>query len=231
MNKLLAALLALASGVASAQALQARDIDGNGSVDAYYDVAQNLTWLADANYYATLGNPVGHNALGQAMLPGQMTYTAALSFVDSLNVYGVDDWRLPARLLPHGGNDPIFCDATSCNPRMSSPSELSFLAGILAGTSGPFSNVQAGQYMTLADDGGSSYRPVMELRNMYTNARQYTDELSIAYGFVWAVRSGDVGQVGGSVAPVPEPSTYALSLAGLLLTATWCRRKRHTLRR
>ncbi|HET7794840.1 MAG TPA: PEP-CTERM sorting domain-containing protein [Rhizobacter sp.] len=230
MRKLLAALLALASGVASAQALQARDIDGNGSVDAYYDVAQNLTWLADANYYATLGNPVGRNVFGQPMLPGQMTYTAALSFVDSLNVYGVDDWRLPARLLPHGGDNPIFCNATSCNPRMSSPSELSFLAGTLAGTSGPFSNLQNGQYMTLADNGGTSFAPVMELRNMYTNTRQYTDELSNVYGFVWAVRTGDVGLV-GSVAAVPEPSTYALSLAGLLLTATWCRRKRQTLRR
>ena len=29
--------------------LQARDIDGDGTVDAWYDTALDLTWLADAN--------------------------------------------------------------------------------------------------------------------------------------------------------------------------------------
>ena len=227
MKKFLLALSALLSGAAGAQALQSRDIDGNGSVDAYYDMAQNLTWLADANYYATLGNPAGVNGFGQTMLAGQMTFTAALSFVDGLNIGGVDDWRLPERFLPHGGGNPAFCDATSCYPRMSVPSELSFLAGALGGTSGPFANLQNGQYMTQADNGGSAAAaPVLELRNLYTNQYQYTDETRFAYGYVLAVRSGDVAQAGGTVTPVPEPSTYALTLAGLLLTAAWVQRQR-----
>src|SRR5690349_11799993 len=33
--------------------LQARDINSDGLVDAYYDTALNLTWLADANFAKT----------------------------------------------------------------------------------------------------------------------------------------------------------------------------------
>lgn len=212
--------LLLVAGAANAQTFQARDFNSDGAVDAFYDTTQNLTWLADANYYATQGNPLVVNGWGQTMLPGQMTYVGALSWIDTLSVYGVDDWRLPQRFLPHGGADPILCSETTCHPRLEVPSELSFLATALAGTSGPFLNVQEGAYMSAAADGGTGMY-VMELRDMQTNANFYTDETSWAYGYVWAVRDGDVA----NVAAVPEPGTYALMLAGLLAVGARVSRK------
>jgi hypothetical protein len=85
---LVAAFFALAS--ASAQAtpvsgqgtwettLQARDINGDGIVDAYYDRALNITWLADWN------------------VNGPITQSDALAWAAGLNEYGITGWRLPA---------------------------------------------------------------------------------------------------------------------------------------
>lgn len=215
--------LLLVVGAANAQTFEARDLNRDGGIDAFYDTAQNLTWLADANYYATLGNPPGTNAWNQTMQPGQMTYMASLSWIETLSVHGVDDWRLPERFLPHGGADPVLCSETMCHPRLVVPSELSFLATALAGTSGPFLNVQDGAYMTAAADGGTGMY-VLELRDMQTNTHLYTDETSWAYGYVWPVRDGDVASVGA----VPEPATYAMLLAGLVAVGVGVRRKRQS---
>ena len=65
MRKLIALGLLLSCGVAQSAAvsgqgtwettLQARDVDANGVVDAYYDTVLDITWLADANYVQTSG--------------------------------------------------------------------------------------------------------------------------------------------------------------------------------
>src|SRR5262249_28041337 len=80
--KALSALLAawtLSASVATYGALLPRDIDGDGVVDAYYDTAQNIPWLAD------------WNASGK-----QLTWDQAMTWAGSLNVHGVIGWRLPA---------------------------------------------------------------------------------------------------------------------------------------
>ena len=74
----LLAAAALAVSVAAHGALLPRDINGDGIVDAYYDTAQNITWLAD------------WNASGQLL-----TWDQAVAWAASLNINGVTGWRLP----------------------------------------------------------------------------------------------------------------------------------------
>ncbi len=57
--------------------LQARDLDGDSVIDAFYDTALDVTWLANAN------------ANGEMVWPDANTWAANL-------VVGIyDDWRLP----------------------------------------------------------------------------------------------------------------------------------------
>ena len=230
MVKTFAALLALLFSCAQAQTLEGRDINGDGSFDAYYDSAQNISWLSDANHFATQGNPIQNNPMSSIPMPlepGQMSASTAGSWVANLSVLGVDDWRLPQRFVPAGGSDPSICGPTSCNPWYSWPSEMSFLAIALNGTPGPFTNMQNGLYMTSFASGGAGGAPVAELRNLL-NGNAYpvlTDEYSLVYGYVLPVRDGDIGQA-TAVTPVPEPGTWALVTVGLigLGTMRWRRR-------
>ncbi len=58
--------------------LQARDINGDGAVDAFFDTALNITWLADWNRN------------------GPLSWHAATAWAGALDVYGVTGWRLPS---------------------------------------------------------------------------------------------------------------------------------------
>lgn len=57
--------------------LQARDLDGDGTVDAWYDTAQQISWLADWN------------------VAGPMSWHDATAWAGTLDVKGVTGWRLP----------------------------------------------------------------------------------------------------------------------------------------
>jgi hypothetical protein len=70
--------------------LQARDLDGNPlTIEAYYDTALNITWLADANYAG-----------------GPMDWATAIGWAAGLNINNITGWRLP-------NADPI--DGTTAN--------------------------------------------------------------------------------------------------------------------
>lgn len=56
--------------------LQARDLDGNGVTDAFYDTEFDVTWLRDAT-------------------AGPMTWSDASTWASSLAFGGYSDWRLP----------------------------------------------------------------------------------------------------------------------------------------
>lgn len=66
--------------------LQPRDLDGDTStIEAFFDTVLNITWLADANFAQTSGFDSD----------GQMTWTNASAWANSLTVNGVAGWRLP----------------------------------------------------------------------------------------------------------------------------------------
>lgn len=228
MRKTFAAILGLLVGVAHAQTFQARDLNGDGTVDAYYQVERNLTWLADANYYATLGLPAD-TAVGGSNYPqgipmpaGVLRWSHANTFVDGLSLGGVSDWRLPTRLVPEGsysGSDwcPAQCVRETPNFGPEFQSEYSFVQGAL----GLFSNVASGVYMTASP--GWYWE---ELRNL-SGGGSYTitDATSLMAGNFMIVRTGDVGT---AVTAVPEAGTYALMLCGLSVLALGRRRQRRS---
>lgn len=111
---------------AGVEALQARDINGDGTIDAYYDSSTNLTWLAVTNagagssgdlFYtrdtqpykssdgnARYGKAIAIETRGAGGLPityyayadGAMTWDNANAWAQGLDLYGVTGWRLPS---------------------------------------------------------------------------------------------------------------------------------------
>lgn len=70
--------------------LLARDLDGNAStIEAYYDTALGITWLADTN--AAVGSAYDTLSPGT----GLMEWVEANAWAASLNIGGVTGWRLP----------------------------------------------------------------------------------------------------------------------------------------
>lgn len=230
MRKIFAAALVLLAGIAHGQALSGRDLNGDGTADAYYDTAQNITWLADANVYATLGGPLEQDPFrygipGDPLPAGNIRLSTAFSWIDTLVVGATDGWRLPQRLIPEDDQAAVCPPRSPCGQRSPWPTELSFLSGLLqAGGLELFSNVQNGLYMTRNSEPGMMFT---ELRNPLAGPGGgiITDETSFVAGYVWAVHSGDVGV---AVAPIPEPSTYALILTGLVGLGAFVRRRIRT---
>ena len=74
---LLALPTAQAAPVTGQSTLQARDLDGNGQTDAFYDTVLNITWLRNAN------------------ANGPMNWNQANTWANNLTFGGYTDWRLP----------------------------------------------------------------------------------------------------------------------------------------
>lgn len=90
MRALIGAALLCAAGAAHADwtdYLQARDLDGNGTADAYFDAALGVTFLGDANYAATVGYLVGvkHGAqfLPRVYPDGYISKTESLEWTEA----------------------------------------------------------------------------------------------------------------------------------------------------
>jgi len=208
------AALALAAGAGAAAAgpvtgqgtwestLQARDINTDGTVDADYDTALNITWLADVRHDRTSG----HDA------DGVMNWDAGNAWAASLDLYGVTGWRLPDA----GASPAIGYHITS--------SELGHMFYVTLGNLGQFAadgSPQTGAGWTNTGDFlniesvtywmGSEVAPgsatAWALRDggfQATNAKR--NPLA-----VWAVHDGDVAAVNA----VPEPASLALAVVGL----------------
>lgn len=68
--------------------LQARDLDGNmATIEAYYDTALGITWLADAN--AAAGTAFDG---GGSPTDGRMTWSNANAWAASLSLGGFAEW-------------------------------------------------------------------------------------------------------------------------------------------
>lgn len=207
-----------------ATTLQARDLDGNGSADAYYDTQLDITWLATINSRQRTDQ---HLAWVQSLAPG-----------------GIGDWRLP-NLRDTGdlGCDQAF-EGTDCGANVQTRlgditySELAHLFYVTLGNqsrydtlgnerpgvagvdfglanNGPFQGLSDGTFIT-----GTAYAPAdgnswaFNVDIGWQN-RWYDGDRSLAM----AVHEGDVGR------SVPEPQGLALALSSLLALG-WSRQRR-----
>ena len=211
-------------------ALQPRDLDNNGSVDAWYDTQLDITWLADAN------------------LNGQLTWGDAVSWAAGLNLGGSPGWRLPKQSdFANGCNDSF--NGTNCGFNVdTTQTELGALFYVTLGNfaavdtfgaiqpsgygitnAGPFINLQSDAYWTGQPDTVGNGIPGDTCEQADTcayffdfgfGAQQIENKTNTFYAM--AVHAGDVGVV---PSPVPEPGSWALLLAGLGLTVGLARRR------
>ncbi len=198
--------------------LQARDLDGNtATVEAYYDVAQDITWLADANYPMTSGYDAD----------GWMPWDDAVTWASSLTVGGIGGWRLPRFTdTAAPGCDQAFV-GTDCGMNVdTATSELSYMFYVHLGNlsyydtsgnapqpgwensnTGPFDNLQYFSYWSdsvLATDSNQAWHFDFILGHQ-GGVNRTADQ------YVWAVQDGDIG-----TAVIPVPAAAWLFTSGLL---------------
>lgn len=199
--------------------LQGRDLDGNlATIEAYYDTALNITWLADANYAGSQGlNPHG-SGLGQLNWAEANTWAANLSIVDAVHNITYDNWRLPTT----GTATAPYCLGYNCGN-----SELGYLFyGELGGV--PRTSLSATHNANYDLFNNITDRPFWSSTEYDS---QYAWDFRFDHGFqsttykgavkyAWAVSHGNVG-----IATVPEADTWAMLLAGLGLVGVAVRRR------
>lgn len=233
-----AATLTLACS--SHAALEARYLNGDTLVDAYYDTALDITWMADADTPTPSAVGVksgGHNG-------------ADLDALSELSFFGLSGWRAPKLLDPACQSLPL---STACASPNAGTSELSHLwmstlgneGGEWAGANtGPFRRViatdvlqvgsllgsefwlqgQVGQF-TVDTSTPSVQGDLITFKTYLSHNLLRSDELflreSPQYSLqrIWLVRDGDV-------TAVPEPGTVGLMGLGLLGVWASTRRRR-----
>ena len=164
-NVTLAVALAAAvlSGTAQA-ALQGRDLNGEGNVDAFYDTDLDITWRRNAN------------------LNGLMSWADAVAWADNMTFGGYTDWRLPASDACVGFN----CTGSELGHLWYV--ELGNLAGDLTPNTGAFVNMQLYAYWS-----GTTYAPDASQAwhfNIDQGDQDFAGKTNAL--FAMAVRPGDV---------------------------------------
>jgi hypothetical protein len=185
--------------------LQARDLDGNGTTDAFYDTTLKITWLRNAN------------------ANGPMTWDAANAWAAGYSIGGYSNWRLPTMVdtgtpgcnYAYTGTDCGYNVATATSEMASlffntlgNKSVVNTSGSAQAGygltNTGDFQNMQSYYYWS-----GTEYAPGTNnawfFGTGYQSAISKTDQF-----YALAVRPGDV-----LAATVPEPESLVLALTAL----------------
>jgi hypothetical protein len=237
MSLVLATAGLLTSGMAQA-ALHDR---GGGLL---YDDVLKVTWLQDANYAKTSGRDID----------GLMNWTDANTWANSLNISRVageslTGWRLAANTpVGEDWNYDYSTDGTADSGWniTSLRSELSYMYYVNLELKAPYSTSGADQpnfgiFSNATKGGQANVELVKNLQSgPYWSGTAYAPDPAgvAAWGFdtnygsqfgygqndkfsAWAVLPGDV-------APVPEPETYAMLLAGLGLLGVGAKRRRRS---
>lgn len=202
------------------ETLQSRDLDGDHVVDAYFDAALNVTWLADANFAKTSGYDGD----------GNMSWYDAVAWADGLTIGAFDGWRLPSvtQFDPSEGCQPgvvvggVLCGYTP-DPSRSELAHMFFTTlgnkalldidqhvqvGWGLTNKGSFLNLAATNYWSGTEYANS---PSMSWYFNTDQGFQSNEDKFASYPYsAWAVHDGDVG------APIPEPGTTALLATGLI---------------
>ncbi len=243
------ASVALAASAVSGQGtwettLQARDINHDGQIDAFYDTALNISWLSDA--FAD-GPPIGFPEGRPIRFWGE-----AQEWVTNLNVFGVTGWRLPSVVDDFSATDPggRHCPVDSLDGAMhslcgvnSDPSRSELVhmyyvtlankaplaidgtpqAGAGLVNSGPFADLRDSIYWTgVHHQGGGGYVWAFSMDGGWQNVDDPFH--GFPYG-AWAVHDGDVGAIAMAV---PEPESWAMLLAGCFTVGAILNRRRRT---
>jgi hypothetical protein len=210
--------------------LQARDLDGNPTtIEAYYDTAVNITWLANANYGVT-----------------NMGWDGAYNWATGLNIDGITGWRLPTtgpingstfntNFTYDGSTDVAYNISAPGTPYAGSTvNEMAHMFYVTLGNkgfcnasglcpqpdwgltnNGPFSNIQAAGYWS-----GTQYPNSLNAFDFHFSLGEQVQDVTYSAFFAWAVHSGDVG-----AAVVPVPAAVWLFGSGLLGLIGVARRK------
>jgi hypothetical protein len=208
--------------------LKGRDINLNAvaATDAsavyLYDTTLNVTWLRNAN------------ANGVTSWDNANDWAANLS--TGSGAAAISDWRLPTMVAnPHTTSSLSYDGSTDLGYNV--PGISSEMASLLFDTLGnkSFFNtsgaLQAGYGLTNAGSFQNMQSSGYWLGTEYAPVPNYAWVVYTSYGFqafstkssqlyALAVRPGDV------LAPVPEPETYAMMLAGLGVVAAIARRRK-----
>lgn len=193
--------------------LQARDLNGDKVVDAYYDTSLHVTWLRDAN------------------INGNMDWDTANTWASQLVVDGVGGWRLPTMIdtgLP--GCDISFTHGTDCGYNVQTKrgttvySEMAHLWYVTLGNKGYYDRAgnpeqpgwglsNTGGFQNLGTFSyywsGLSYAPDANFAwDFYVDVGYQYTAFNLSAFAAMAVHPGDV-------LAVPEPNPAALLLVGL----------------
>lgn len=245
-------ILALLTGIALSGVAQAALHDrGSGLI---YDDVLNLTWLQDANYAATqYANSVGTLGDSDGLMNWTVAnaWAANLVYHDSVRNVDYSDWRLPTMVDTGALGCNIANIGTDCGMNVQTVSGSTIYSEMahmyfnnlgLKSYRSPTGAVQS-DFGLFGNGTSGIQNNVGLIHNLqgymyWSNLGMATTNLSSAwtfdpyYGFqygdpktnehfAWAVTFGDV-----AAAPVPEPETYALMLAGLGLVGWAAKRRR-----